>query len=112
VTPLRDQLLEQARLGPDPDEAPTRLARFCDAAGLALETIVADDDAAELLLALAGQSPYLTALLIRDPALLTALLGDRFLTREKDAATMRAEDVFGAPIAGTPVSIASPRTTH
>jgi hypothetical protein len=37
--------------------------------------------------------------------------GEMLRALESIAATMRAEDVFGAPIAGTPASIASPRTT-
>jgi len=91
VADLRARLLEQAAAGPDPDGAPTRVARFCDAAGAALADLVSDEEAARLLIALAGQSPYLTAPLIREPALLPALARDRWLGREKDSATMRAE---------------------
>lgn len=91
VTDLRAQLTAAAAAGPDPFGAPTRIARFCDAAGEALPEIVCDDDAAALLLALVSQSPYLTAPLVREPARLRALALDPFLRREKDAATMRAE---------------------
>jgi len=91
VTDLRAQLTAAAAAGPDPFGAPTRIARFCDAAGDALPEIVCDDDAAGLLLALVSQSPYLTAPLVRDPARLRGLAVDPFLRREKDAATMRAE---------------------
>jgi glutamate-ammonia-ligase adenylyltransferase len=91
VSELRRKLLARAVAGPDPDGAPTRVARFCDAAGAELSRFVPDDEAARLLTALAAQSPYLTAPLVRDPALLPALATDRFLMREKDAGTMRAE---------------------
>ena len=87
----RAHLLAAAAAGPDPEGAPTRIARFCDAAGDALASLVTDDDSTGLLLALASQSPYLTAPLIRDPARLQTLARDPFLRREKDAATMRAE---------------------
>src|SRR3954452_852345 len=80
-----------AAAGPDPEGAPTRIARFCDAAGDELARLVCDDDAAGLLLALASQSPYLTAPLVRDPSRLGVLTRDPFLRREKDATTMRAE---------------------
>ncbi|HEX9101269.1 MAG TPA: bifunctional [glutamate--ammonia ligase]-adenylyl-L-tyrosine phosphorylase/[glutamate--ammonia-ligase] adenylyltransferase, partial [Polyangia bacterium] len=91
MTDLRAQLTAAAAAGPDPFGAPTRIARFCDAAGDALPALVSDDDAAALLLAIVSQSPYLTAPLIREPARLRALALDPFLRREKDAATMRAE---------------------
>ena len=80
-----------AAAGPDPDGAPTRIARFCDAAGAALGDLVTDDDSAGLLLTLVSQSPYLTAPLIRQPTRLGELAGDPHLRREKDAATMSAE---------------------
>jgi glutamate-ammonia-ligase adenylyltransferase len=91
VSDLRAHLEALAAAGPDPAGAPTRLARFCDAAGAALPSLLPDDGAVELLSALAAQSPYLMAPLIREPARLQALATDRFLGREKDAATMRAE---------------------
>ncbi|HXU70622.1 MAG TPA: bifunctional [glutamate--ammonia ligase]-adenylyl-L-tyrosine phosphorylase/[glutamate--ammonia-ligase] adenylyltransferase [Polyangia bacterium] len=87
----RAHLLAAAAAGPDPEGAPTRIARFCDAAGAELGHIVTDDDATGLLLALASQSPYLMTPLVREPARLLALARDPFLRREKDAATMRAE---------------------
>ena len=91
MSDLSAQLLAAAAAGPDPFGAPTRVARFCDAAGAALPAIVGDDEAAALLLALLSQSPYLTAPLVRDPSQLRALAADPFLRREKDAATMRRE---------------------
>ncbi|HEX6838797.1 MAG TPA: hypothetical protein VF334_19600, partial [Polyangia bacterium] len=91
MSDLRAQLTAAAAAGPDPSGAPTRIARFCDAAGDALPEILCDDDAAGLLLAIVSQSPYLTAPLVREPARLRALALDPFLRREKDAATMRAE---------------------
>jgi glutamate-ammonia-ligase adenylyltransferase len=91
VSALRAQLLAAAAAGPDPFGAPTRVARFCDAAGDALPDLVGDDDAARLLLAIVSQSPYLTAPLVRDPSQLRALALDPYLRREKDAAAMRAE---------------------
>ena len=87
----RAQLIAAAVAGPDPEGAPTRIARFCDAAGDALAEVVIDDDAAGLLLAVASQSPYLMQPLVREPARLVALARDPYLRREKDAATMRAE---------------------
>ncbi|MGZ3429500.1 MAG: hypothetical protein ACXVCV_22775, partial [Polyangia bacterium] len=75
----RAHLMAAAAAGPDPDGAPTRIARFCDAAGADLPRLVCDDDSAGLLLALVSQSPYLTAPLIRDPSRLAALTLDPFL---------------------------------
>jgi hypothetical protein len=77
--------------------------------------------AAAALLGVAGAGGVAVAAAIGG----TSLLGYRSLYRstvnkargemlralESIAATMRAEDVFGAPIAGTPASIASPRTS-
>ena len=91
MSALRAELLAAAAAGPDPFGAPTRIARFCDAAGDALPDLACDDDAAGLLLAIVSQSPYLTAPLVRDPSQLRALALDPFLRHEKDAATMRAE---------------------
>jgi glutamate-ammonia-ligase adenylyltransferase len=90
---LRDRLLLDAAGGPDPDEAPTRIARFADAAvdlG-GLDACVPDEEAARLVTTIAAQSPYLMAPLVRDPRRLAALARDPFLAREKDAAIMRAE---------------------
>ncbi|MDB4967997.1 MAG: glutamate-ammonia ligase adenylyltransferase [Myxococcales bacterium] len=87
----RAHLEAAARVGPDPEGAPTRIARFCDAAGAQLPELVSDDDAAGLLLAMASQSPYLTAPLVRNPAVLASLARDPYLRREKDADTMRSE---------------------
>lgn len=101
---LREQLLAAAAAGPDADGAPTRIARFCDAAGDDLPALVSDDDAAGLLLALASQSPYLMAPLIREPGRLTTLARDPHLRREKDAATMRAE--LAAALDGAPLESA------
>lgn len=90
MSELRAQLLAAAAAGPDPLEAPTRIARFCDAAGAALpERLLGEGQ--RLLSALSAQSPYLTAPLVREPQLLDALAADPFLRREKDAATMAAE---------------------
>ena len=91
MSALRAELLAAAAAGPDPFGAPTRIARFCDAAGEALPDLACDDDAAGLLLAIVSQSPYLTAPLVRDPSQLRALALSPFLRREKDAATMGAE---------------------
>ena len=52
---LRAQLLAAATAGPDPDGAPTRIARFCDAAREALPSLACDTDSTGLLLALASQ---------------------------------------------------------
>jgi glutamate-ammonia-ligase adenylyltransferase len=93
VIDLRDRLLRDAAAGPDPDDAPTRIARFADAAEEhgGLEACVPDEEALRLTSTLAAQSPYLMAPLIRDPRRLARLARDPFLLREKDAATMRAE---------------------
>jgi glutamate-ammonia-ligase adenylyltransferase len=90
---LRDRLLIDAAGGPDPDGAPTRIARFADAAVEhgGIEACVPDEEALRLVTAIAAQSPYLMAPLIRDPRRLAHLAHDPFLGREKEAATMRAE---------------------
>ena len=115
MSDLRAHLEAAAGAGPDPDGARTRIARFCDAAGDELPRLLGDGapaagaaadprpaDARALLLALASQSPYLTAPLIREPARLRALALDPYLGREKDAATMRAElaAILDAPDGG------------
>src|SRR5205085_9951977 len=62
------------------------------------------ENARALLTVVAAQSPYLAAQLIRDPPALAQLARDPHLTREKDAATQRAE--LAAELADAPLDAA------
>jgi glutamate-ammonia-ligase adenylyltransferase len=87
------RLAAAARGGPDPEHAPIRVQRFLAAAAEhgGVGACIPGDEAERLLALLVGQSGYLSAFLIRHPPALARLAHDRFLRREKDAATMRAE---------------------
>ena len=86
---------------PDPAGAGAIIERFVEAGvarGIALPALVPDEDAATLLVLLAGQSPALARRLVQDPSRLARLAGDAWLAREKPESVMREE--LAALVAG------------